>query len=246
MIAAHSIRRAFFSCAVLVPIAALAAETSAQSRSTPERHLSDAIAEVLGSPFHDASAPATLRGAVLLLPPIASSSAKRGGRTTSRPTGLPGAGVLPVQEASSPNRPVGPTVFGAVATHLATVLFLRCQHYDRRDPGRYTGRGRPGVVIGFPPAEDASLCQFFDVDNGLVEAGLAALVPTLTTAGGATLGGSRFLKAVGASALGYLGSFVFYGGMTSVLDEEDPRDLPILTWFLGGLMHGIATAYLSG
>ena len=106
MIATHSIRRAFFSCAVLVPIAALAAETSAQSRPTPARPLSDAIVEMLGSPFHVASAPA------------------------------------------------------------------------------------------------------------------------LTTAGGATLGGGRFLKAIGGSALGYLGSFVFYGGMTSVLDGEDLRDLP--------------------
>lgn len=233
-----------FVGAALVPIAALAAETSAQSRSTPERPLSDAIAEVLGSPFYGDKAPAAPGSEGLLLPTVAHQNGSQGGRdfAASWPTGRPGAGPLPAEVASPPTKPFGLTVFTAIGSHIATAAFLRCQSYD---PGRYTGSGRP-VVIGLPPGARGSLCGPLQTSRDWVEDGFLLLVPTLTTAGAATLSGRGFVESVGGSALSYLGSLLFYKGMTEVGDAKYIHDLAIPVWILGGLMHGIATAYLTG
>lgn len=233
-----------FVGAVLVPIAALATEISAQSRSASERHLSDAIAEVLRSPFHDGNAAVVPGSEGLLLPAVAYPSGSQGRRdfATSWSTGHPDAGPVPAEVASPPNRPFGLTVFTAIGSHIATAVFLRCQSYD---VGRYTGPGRP-VVIGSPPGAGGSLCGPLQTSRDWVEDGFLLLVPTLTTAGAATLSGRGFVESVGGSALSYLGSLLFYKGMTEVVDARSIHDLAIPVWFLGGLMHGIATAYLSG
>ena len=233
--------------AISVMLATLATETAAQSRSTPERPLSDAIAEVLRSPFHGDATPRGVRGRNLL-PPAAGYPNAANGRVdlaTPWPAGLPNAGTPLAQVNSSPRSAVGPTVFGAIASHVATALFLRCQYSDYGDPGRFTGTGRPGV-IGVPPSESARLCRFFDARNEFVELGFFVVVPTMTTAGAATMGGSGFARAVGGSAVGLLGSLLFYAGMVEVVDKESIHDLMIPVWILGGLMHGVTTAYLSG
>lgn len=190
--------------AISVVLASLAPESSAQSRP-----LSDAIAEVLRSPFHRHATPLAARGHRLLPPAAAYPHAAHGrvGPAHSRSAGPRNAGAPLVQVESSPQRPVGPAAFGAIASHLATVLFLRCQHGRRGDPGRFTGIGPPGV-IGAPASEAERLCRFFDADSELVERGFLVVVPTLTTAGAATLGGSGFIRAVGGSALGFLGSLL--------------------------------------
>lgn len=233
--------------AISVMLATFTPETAAQSRSTPERLLSDAIAEVLRSPFHGDATPRAVRGRNLL-PPAAGYPNAANGRVdlaTPWPAGLPNAGTPLAQVNSSPRSAVGPTAFGAIASHVATVLFLRCQDSYLGDPGRFTGTGRP-VVIGVPPSEADRLCRFFDADSDLVELGFLVVVPTLTTAGAATLGGSEFIRAVGGSALGFLGSILFYAGMAEVVDKESIHDLRIPVWILGGLLHGVTTAYLSG
>ena len=244
MISAHSIRWLLFSCALLLALAPLAAETSAQSRSTPKRPLSDAVAEVLRSPFHDYRAPLGLGGSGLLLPTVAYPRGAQGrwDLAPSWSTGLPNTEPLPAEAQSPPNRPFGLTVFAAIGSHIATALFLRCQSYD---PGRYTGSGRPGV-IGMPTVGGASLCGPLQTSSDWVEDGFLLLVPTMTTAGAATLSGRGFVKSVGGSALGYLGSLLFYKGMTGVVDKRSIHDLAIPLWILGGLMHGITTAYLTG
>ena len=244
MIAAHSIRWAFLSCALLVALGPLAAETSAQSRSTPKRPLSDAVAEALRSPFHVHRAPLGPPGQGLLLPTVAYPGRAQDGVNfaPSWSTGLPNAQPQPAEAESPPNRPFGLTVFAAIGSHIATALFLRCQSYD---PGRYTGSGRPGV-IGMPTVGGASLCGPLQTSSDWVEDGFLLLVPTMTTAGAATLSGRGFVKSVGGSALGYLGSLLFYKGMTGVVDKRSIHDLAIPLWILGGLMHGITTAYLTG
>ena len=233
--------------AISVTLATLAPETSAQSGSTPGRRLSDAVAEVLRSPFYGHRAPLGLGGQGLLLPAVGYPNAVQG-RSTSLSRGLPNAEAPPQEVESTANRLVGVTTFGAVASHITTALFLRCQFgpstYDTNDPGRYTGLGRPGV-IGFPPGEDKSPCRYVDAGSELVAGGFLVLVPTLTTAGAATLSGSGFLRAVGGSALGFVGSLLFYKGMTSLTKVDSFEDLAIPMWFMGGFMHGVATAYLS-
>ena len=244
MISAYSIRWLLLSCALLLALGPLAADTSAQSRSTPKRPLSEAVAEVLRSPFHVHRTPLGPPGQGLLLPTVAypGRAQDRVNFAPSWSTGLPNAEPLPAEAESPPNRPFGLTVFAAIGTHIATALFLRCQSYD---PGRYTGSGRPGV-IGMPPVGGASLCGPLQTSNDWVEDGFLLLVPTMTTAGAATLSGRGFVKSVGGSALGYLGSLLFYKGMTGVVDKRSIHDLAIPVWILGGLMHGITTAYLTG
>ena len=242
---AHLVRPSILLGALLVALAAFAPETSAQSRPTPERHLSDAVAEVLRSPFHVHRALLGLGGQGLLLPAVGYPNAAQG-RPMSLSTGLLNTGAPPAEGVPSPNRLVGMTTLGAIASHITTALFLRCQFgYSNNDPGRYTELGRPGV-IGFPPGEGESVCRYFNTGSELVAGGFLVLVPTLTTAGAATLAGSEFLRAVGGSALGFLGSFLFYRGMSEMANEKSIEDLQILTWFMGGLIHGLTAAYFSG
>ena len=243
----RSNKSAILCTAISVMLATLAAETSAQAGSTPARQLSDAVAEVLRSPFHGDKAPLGLGGSGLLLPVVAYPSRAQD-RVNFVPlwsTGLPNAEPLPAEVASPPNRLFGLTVFAAIGSHVATALFLRCQDRQYGDPARYTGSGRPGV-IGFPSSEGGSLCPSFKTNSNFVEDGFLLLVPPMTTAGAATLSGKGFVKSVGGSALGYLGSLLFYKGMTEVVDERSIHDLAIPVWILGGLMHGITTAYLTG
>jgi hypothetical protein len=101
-------------------------------------------------------------------------------------------------------------------------------------------------VIGFPSSEGESLCPSVKTNSNLVQDGFLLLVPTMTTAGAATVSGSGLLRAVGGSALGFVGSLLFYKGMTGLTNVDSIEDLPIPMWFMGGFMHGVVTAYLSG
>ena len=232
--------------AVSVSIAAFATDTSAQSSPTPARPLSDAIAEVLRGSFHVERAPPGLAGAGPLLSWVAYPvrARERADQAPLWSKGPPDAASPPADVASPPDRPFGLTVFAAIGSHIATVAFLRCQHGTYGDPGRFTGLGRPGV-IGLPPGQGASLCSTFNTSEQWVEDGFLLLVPTMTTAGAATLSGRGFMESVGGSALGFLGSLLFYNGMTKVADKRSIADLSFPMWILGGIMHGVTTAYLT-
>ncbi len=234
-----------FLSVVVGSVAALATEGSAQSRSTLERGLSDAVAEALRSPFYADHSPPGVGGPGLLLPVVAYPNAAPG-PSAGLWTALPSTGVLPQEAGMSTDRLVGMATFGAVASHMATAYFLRCQGVPGEpfgDPGRFTGTGWPGV-IGVPPGAGGRGCPFFEDHSELVGSGFLLLVPPLATAGAATLGGSGFLRAVGGSALGFAGSLLFYKGMTGLTTGTLDR-LPIPMWFIGGFMHGVTTAYFS-
>lgn len=247
MKSAHLRRRSILIGALALALATLPTDTSGQSGSTPGRSLSDAVAEVLSSPFYEDAAPLGARGNSLLSRAVGYPNAAHGRVElfASRSAGLRNAGAPLAQVESSTRGPVGPTAFGAIASHVATALFLRCQHGTHGDPGRYTGIGGPWVN-GVPPGESERFCRFFDADSEFVDLGVLVVVPALSTAGVATLGGRGFIRAVGGSALGYLGSLLFYEGMAAVVDKESIHDLMIPVWILGGLLHGLTTAYLSG
>lgn len=229
--------------AVSLSIAALASEMSAQSQSTPGRPLSDAIAEAMRSPFQADRAPLGGDGQGLLLPVVAYPTAARGWSTLLS-AGLPGTVALPAQVESSPGRRVSLTIFAGVASHLISAFFLRC-YSGNDDYGRFTAAGQSGVT-GSAPQERKGPCRSHRPGIDWVEGTFFLLVPTLTTAGGATLGGSGFVRAAGGSALGFVGSGLYYMGMKDLTKQEYLEGLPILMWFLGGLIHGVATAYLSG
>ena len=231
--------------AIWVMLATLAAGTSAQSRSAPEGKLSDAFTEAMRSPFHVHRTPPGLPGPGLLLSAVEYRSAAQT-PPAGFSMGLPVTGAPPQEAEPSSDRLVGLTTFGAVASHMATAYFLRCQGVfgdPLVDPGRYTGTGWPGS-IGVPPGAGGRGCPFFEDHSDLVGSGFLLLVPTLATAGAAALGGSGFLRAVGGSALGFAGSLLFYKGMTGLTTDTLDR-LPIPMWFFGGFMHGVTTAYFS-
>ncbi len=228
--------------ALSVMLATLAAETSAQSRSTPERPLSDAITEVLRSPFHEDRPPLGLVGRRPLLPVFAHPTTAHG-RPTSRSMGLPNAGTQPAQVASAPGRSVGLTTFASITSHLASAFFLRC-YSASDDPGRFTGWGLRR--FGSAPNERKGPCRSVVPGIDRVEGAFFLLVPTLTTAAGAALGGSGFVRAAGGSALGFAGSVLYYMGMKELVNDGSLEGMPILMWFTGGLMHGVTAAYLSG
>ena len=238
----HFRKSIVFLSVVVGSVAALATEGSAQSRSKPLRPLSDAVAEALRSPFHQDPAPPGPRGPGLLLPVVGYPTAAPA-RSALLSTGFSDGGAQSAQVASAPGRPVGLTTFASIASHLATAFFLRC--YSRNDdPGRFTGWGLGGV--GSAPDERKGPCRSVRPGTDWVEGAFFLLVPTLTTAGGAALGGSGFVRAAGGSALGFVGSGLYYMGMGKLTNQDSLEDLPILVWFMGGLIHGLTTAYLSG
>ena len=241
MKSAH-LRRLFVVLGALqAAAAALAIEVSAQSQSRPGRPLSDAITEVLRSPFHEDRVRLGGGGQGLLLPVVAYPTAARDGPTLLS-TGLPVA--PPAQVESSPGRRVSLTIFAGVASHLISAFFLRCYSGDD-DYGRFTAAGQPGVT-GSAPEERKGPCRSHRPGIDWVEGTFFLLVPTLATAGGATLGGGGFARAAGGSALGFVGSGLYYMGMKDLTKQEYLEGLPIVMWFMGGLIHGVATAYLSG
>lgn len=222
-------------------VAALAPETSAQSRSTSERPLSDAVTEVLRSPFHADRPPLGVVGQRLLMPRAPYPAAAQG-RPTLLSTGLANAGAPPSQ-VESPGAPVGLTTFAGIASHLAAAFFVRC-YSASDDPGRFTGWVRVGAFGSVPERKGPCRAIVSGIDR--VERAFFLLVPTLTTAGGAALGGSGFVRAAGGSALGFVGSGLYYMGMKELTNQESLEEMPILAWIMGGLIHGLATAYLSG
>lgn len=223
-------------------VAALACAASAQSRSTTGLRLSDAIGEALRSPFHVHRAPLGAIDQGLLPPGVANPTAAQG-RPTLLSTGLPNARAPLAQVESSPRRPIGLTTFAGITSHLATAFFLRC-YSASDDPGRFTGWGLG--VFGSVPDERKGPCRSVVPGIDRVEGAFFLLVPTLTTAAGAALGGSGFVRAAGGSALGFAGSVLYYMGMKELVNDGSLEGMPIVMWFTGGLIHGVTAAYLSG
>ena len=97
--------------AISVTWATLAPETSAQSRPTPGRQLSDAVAEVLRSPFYGHHALLGLGGQGLLLPPVGYPNAVQG-RSTSLSMGIESGTLSGIENGTLWTGPCG----GSVAT----------------------------------------------------------------------------------------------------------------------------------
>ena len=166
--------------ALSVSIAALAAETAAQSRPTPARPVSDAIAEVLRGPFHVERAPATVHGRILTPSGAASAPHYSGAQVQSPEDALSRGWMFTLT-----------TLSAALGYGGMFYLAHKCE----------------GVVIvdvsGIPaPRGTSDLCP-----NEAVIAVTGVATTIAITAGAATYVGSGFLRSLIGSALGFAGGW---------------------------------------
>ena len=205
-------------------VATLAVETSAQSRPTPERPLSDAMAEVLRGPFHGDLAPPGSPGHDLLL---SSTVSPRGladrvgvGESPSpQPPGvrIPAPAGAPSAEDGTPSR--GRvfllTTLAAAAGHAWSFYWpVRCVPGDPPLLG-----GPPGQFVN-PAAEtkEDALCP---TKNETVLFYTGGLATAMMTGGAATLAGRGFWRSLAGSALGYAGGLAAAAGIFLAVEDPD-------------------------
>ena len=226
-----------FIGAISVSLAALAAETSAQSRSTPGRQLSDAVAEVLRSPFHGDQAPPGLSGHGLLRPVVTSPFAvAHVGLVVSFAPSSPGAQVPAAGEAPSRGRMFLLTTIAAAVGYGGTVYLAdRCNpivtvHYQENSLAGTRGRG---------------LCP--DESVVFVTGYLATIA---MTGGAATLAGSGFGRSLIGSALGFaggaLGVVLTAEGVERVAGENLFDLSPVAVVGVISLYHAAITTLVAG
>ena len=229
----RSNKSAILCTVISVMLATLAAETSAQAGSTPARQLSAAVAEVLGSPFHDAANIADALVTRLPVPSVIMPIAwHREVGVTRVSHGFPDDRTPPAESTTSYGQVITASIFGALLGHAANlVVFSSC---DTDDPGRFTNV-RPGGA-GSLPGGSMALC-----DHDVLGALFSISTPTLTTAGSAYLAGGGIWRALGGSGLGLLGGVLVYVGMW----VEDSLRYQILPMVTGSIVHGLVAGLVA-
>ena len=206
--------------ALSVSIAALAAESSAQSRPTPAHPVSDAIAEVLRGPFHVERAPATAPGRFL------------------PPSGAAPAPHFPSAQVQSPEDPP-PRGWMLTLTTLSAALGYGGMFY--------LAHKCEGIVIvdvsGVPNTRGTSdLCPHEAV---IAVTGVATTIAI--TAGAATYVGSGFRRSLIGSALGFAGGWagtvLTVRAIDSLGDSEMSAAMAVATL---SLLHAGVTTLIAG
>jgi len=198
----HLRKPVFLFGAVSVTSATLAVETSAQSRPTPERPLSDAMAEVLRSPFHGDHAPSGSPGLVILPGPAggaASPAEQPPGARIPAPTGAPSA----EDDTPSHGRVFLMTTLASAAGFAGTYYWQQCVGGD------------PPLVYPAAGTWGDALCP----NEGVLMV-IGALATVTMTGGAATLAGRDFWRSLGGSALGFVVGVVVLGTVCSESDCE--------------------------
>ena len=221
-----------FIGAVLVPIAALAAETSAQSRDASPS-LSAAIAEVLQSPFHVG---ASRTDAVVMRSPVQSLTLpvawwEAGRFETPLFRSGPDAQVPPSRVAPSRGKMIANSMMGALVGHGFMYALLWC---DTSAPGRFTGPLSSGV--GGPAGGTQASCN----EIGPLRTIVGILTPVATTSGFAYLVGRRAKRALVGSALGF---GVWLGSVAAVISVDYENEL-LLAGF-GPIIHGLVAGLVA-
>ena len=209
--------------AVSVSIAALAAETSAQSRPTPAHPVSDAIAEVLRGPFHVERAPTTVHGSF-----------------------LPSSGAAPAPHFRSAQVPATgdapPRGWMFTLTTLSAALGYGGMFY-------LAHKCDDVLVItdasGIPNTRGTSdLCPHEAV---IAITGVATTIAI--TAGAATYVGSRFRRSLIGSALGFAGgwagTFLTVMAIDALAHSVDDMTVAIPVATLS-LLHAGVTTLIAG
>lgn len=194
----HLRKPALLVGAVSVTAATLAAETSAQALPTPERPLSDAMAEALQSPFHRAVEMPGSQGRHPLVPSTASPHAS---------SGHAGAGASPAPRSPDLPLPAATTAPSDGRVFLSAALAAAVGYFGtfylaelcEPEPGRNDGGSR---FLGSSASEEVRIpCPVGDGE--VVWMGFLATIPM--TAVGATLAGSGFTRSMLGSAAGFAG-----------------------------------------
>ena len=220
-----------FVGAVLVSIVALAAEISAQSRST-SISLSAAVAEVLQGPFHVGAS----HTAVAARSPVHSLTRPVAWREADRfetPLSHRGADaqVSPSRVAPSRGKMIANSMMGALVGHGFMWALTWC---DTSAPGRFTGPLSSGVVG--PASGSQASCN----EIGPLRTVVGILTPVATTSGFAYLVGRRAKRALLGSALG-LGAWL---GSVLAMDSVDYENE--LLWLgIGPIVHGLVTGLVA-
>lgn len=235
----HLRKPVLFFGVLAASLATLAAETSAQSRPTPERALSDAMAEVLRSPFHGDHAPSGSPGHVLLPGPVGSAASP-----AQQPPGarIPAPAGAPSAENDSPSRG---KVFLLTALASAagaagfSYVYDRCAILRVSDPVSY-----PTAPFVRPPSMSGNnaMCP---TDDETVLAATGVLATVTMTGGAAALAGRDFWRSLAGSALGYAGGVAAAVGTILAVDELGWEDAA--NWVGAGvfvLSHATITTLL--
>ena len=187
-----------FFVAIAVSFAAHAAEISAQPASTPQRPLSDAMAEALQSPFHGAVEIPGSQGRHPLVPSTASPHASPGhvGAGASQAPQSPDLPAAPAATTPSDGKVFLSAALAAAVGYFGTFYLAElCEP----EPGRYDGGSH---LLASPASEEARIpCPVGGGD--MVWMGFLATIPV--TAVGATLAGSGFTRSLLGSAAGFAG-----------------------------------------
>lgn len=244
----HLRRPSILLGALAVSLVALAIEASAQSGSTPEWQLSDAITEVLSSPFYEDATPLAARGHGLLPPAVGYRNAAHG-RVDLAPSlsaGLRNAGAPLAQIESSPrlrDGRHGPQTSSPDHAPSRGKMFLLTTVAS--------AVGFGGTVLWAEQCTDV-----VPVDIGHVPAGtgklslcpgegvvfIAGYLATITMTGGAaTLAGGGFRRSLMGSVLGFGGAVLTAVGI-AVLKPDLPGEL----LFGFPIVHAAITTLVAG
>lgn len=212
--------------ALPVSLAAPAAEAGGQPPTVPQRPLSAAIAEALGSPFHGDRVPTRSGGHGLLASSAASPSASptRVGQASSQAPGPPRARTGAGADTPSQGKVFVLTAITTVASGLGIGYW-----YSRCDTVHNSGGLEEWVG-------DNVICPDQEVMNVL-----APLVVITATAGTGKLAGNGFVRSLAGSAVGAAGAAFMTLGAAESLDPPD--------WVLGGvtvLTHAWITTLIAG
>lgn len=217
MTTVHPCKPVLLLGALSVSLAAPAPRAEGQPRSAPERPLSAAIAEALGSPFHGDRLLTQSGGHGLL----ASSAASLPGSPTHVGPAPPPAPVPPsAQAGAGADRPSQGKVFVLAAiTSLASGMGV-IHWYERCDPPIVTLHNSGDVREW---VEDNVICPDKDIMNVV-----GPLVVITTTAGASKLAGNGFVSSLAGSALGFAGGVLMAFGAGNSLEPPN--------WVLGGVI----------
>lgn len=224
MATTHLRKPILFSGAVWASLATLGVELSAQLRPTPERPLSDAMAEALQSPFHGDRAPPGSPGHDFLLSstaPPRELSGRVGAAASPSPQPLDARIPAPVGAPSAEDGTFSRGDVFLLTTLTAAVGHALSLYWSVWCTDVVTPLGGPAAPFANPAAatKGGALCAPGKGTALFLTGGLATV---MMTGGVATLAGRDFWRSLAGSAVGYAGGLVAAAALAAAAGLELP------------------------